>query len=51
MIQFGLGNFYGEVIAYKKDDKFYMGLEDYSHMAQIEISETFYEAIQQEFLN
>lgn len=49
MIHFGLGNYYGEVIAYEKEDKYFMGLDDYSHMSVIEISEVFYEAIQQEF--
>lgn len=49
MIHFNLGNFYGEVIAYEKDGKYYMGLDNYDRMAQIDISETFYREIEREF--
>jgi hypothetical protein len=50
MIYFGLDNYYGSVMAYEKEGKYFMGLDDYDHMAVIEISQKFYEAIEQEFV-
>lgn len=49
MIYFGLHNYYGSVTAYKNNDKFYMGLEDYDGTATIEISSRFYKEIEREF--
>ena len=50
-IDTGLSNFYGTVIAYEENGKHYIGLDDYSHMQQIEISEKLFKELEHEFSN
>lgn len=52
----GLSNYYGEVIAYEEDGKFYMSLEDHnitldtlSTEKKVVISKEFFEAFKKEF--
>lgn len=48
-ISLGLSNTYGNVAVYKSGEKFYMGLDDYASLNEVEISQELYEAIKNEF--
>ena len=48
-INTGLSNYYGHVGAWEEDGKFYIFLEDWNGLNQIEISEKFFLAMMEEF--
>jgi hypothetical protein len=48
-IDTGLSNYYGTVMAYEENGKYYIGLDDYSAMSTIEISENLFKEIENEF--
>lgn len=50
-IPIGLSNSYGNVAAYKEGDKFYMGLDDYVGVDEVEISEELYNMLKNEFID
>lgn len=48
-IHTGLTNYYGTVIAYEENGKHYLGLDDWSNMQIVEISERLFKEIEREF--
>lgn len=49
IINLGLSNYYGTVMAYEENEKYYLGLDDYSNMSIVEISEKLFKEIKDEF--
>jgi hypothetical protein len=49
MIQLGLSNYYGDVVAREKDGKFFLELDNWDGTNRIEISQELYEMIKKEF--
>lgn len=49
LVRSGLANRYGEICVIKHNDKFYLGLENWSGWGWVEVSEKFYLAFAKEF--
>lgn len=49
MIELGLANYYGEVVAVEKEDKYFLQLDNYDGTGEVEISQRLYEMIKSEF--